>query len=311
MSVEDSASWVRPDCRASSKKGGDNSQTLVRASTPGENITKRNRPASQQQNYTALQDNNNTKHDLASEIHYLRNEMSDLKTQIADMFARFESHMETVTSRVSTVETRLTTIEVNLQEFSTLKATVAILQEQVEYQAQMFLQNEVEISGLEETANENPYHIALVTAAKIGIKIADTDIDCVSCTGPRSNNENTNKNTNYPRPLVIRFMRKQTRDNFINSAKLRRNIDNKDIIENGQERKIYIIERLTKGNRLLFREARRKANEADYKYCWTKNGSIYIRKRTGDPGIRIRSYDDLSLLPYKGPDPNNLPNGTD
>ncbi|CAG4985231.1 unnamed protein product [Colias eurytheme] len=59
---------------------------------------------------------------------------------------------------------------------------------------------------------------------------------------------------------------------------------------------IYFNERLTQENRHLFRAARQQTKASGYKYCWIKNGVVYIRKQEGNPAIAIKKPEDLHQL---------------
>lgn len=141
-------------------------------------------------------------------------------------------------------------------------------------------------------------HTVRVIAHKIGISIDDQDIDYVSRAGPRRQ-QVSNTTDNLPRNLIVRFVRRHQRDNFLKAAKTRSPLHSTDIEISGANRQVYINERLTPGNRQLFRAARLAAKEHGYRYCWCRNGAILIRKQEGNPPIRIRNSDDLDR--YLGP----------
>lgn len=296
---EEANVWICPDCQAAAKKGGDNSQTPVRPSTPGENVTYRaNREVVHQYSEDLSLGSIDLK-TLTSEIRLLRQEMSNFRSEFAAVVASLalcQNHLDEVSSKLIATEKRVEALEDEQKQYANLKATIAILHQRIENQAQSQLKNEIEIAGLEETKNENPYHLALTTASKIGVNIAEEDLENVTRAGPRRNIDEEKSEPNLPRPLVVRFTRKGQRDNFIKAAKSRRNLISKDIVGHGPERKVFINERLTRDKRLLFRQARKQALEADVKYCWVKNGSIYIRKRAGNPAICIHSLDELHRL---------------
>ncbi|KAL4704819.1 hypothetical protein ACJJTC_001294 [Scirpophaga incertulas] len=56
---------------------------------------------------------------------------------------------------------------------------------------------------------------------------------------------------------------------------------------------IYISESLTSKARRLFYLARDLAKSTDYKYCWTSNGKVFIRKNDDSPHIEIKSENDV------------------
>lgn len=57
--------------------------------------------------------------------------------------------------------------------------------------------------------------------------------------------------------------------------------------------RFYVNERLTRMNRQLFYKAREEALRTRWKYVWTRDGKIFVRKEHGPPRCRIRSDDEL------------------
>ncbi|XP_047025530.1 uncharacterized protein LOC124634150 [Helicoverpa zea] len=237
---------------------------------------------------------------LTSEIKLLRDDVGDLKTNIkmlTDLLIQCNQRLELSEKRVTEAETKIQCLEKQVNEIPVLKATIQQLSEQVQSQAKSNLKNQVEILGINETTNENPVHTILTVAMKLGVDLQDTDIDFVTRTGPRFNNNSeitsSPRQENQPRPLVVKFLRHNKRNEFLRAGKTRRNISSEKLDVPGPSRTIYINERLTKEDRQLFRAARLRAKECDYKFCWIKNGTVYIRKKEGNPAITIKTMDDL------------------
>lgn len=59
---------------------------------------------------------------------------------------------------------------------------------------------------------------------------------------------------------------------------------------------VYISERLTYQARKLFAMSRKFASAQNYRFCWTAYGKIYLRKKEGDPAVRVTSEKDLEKL---------------
>lgn len=154
------------------------------------------------------------------------------------------------------------------------------------------MKNHLEITGIAEQSNENLSHVVIVASQKIGIELQESDIEDVLRVGSKASKTKTAKENLTPRPIVLKLLRKNKRDEILNAAKSRRNVTSENVVA-GQPSKIYFNERLTKDNRRLFREARTRANEYRFRYCWVRNGSIYVRKDDGNPAIRITSNLEL------------------
>jgi len=59
---------------------------------------------------------------------------------------------------------------------------------------------------------------------------------------------------------------------------------------------IFINEHLSKQNRSLFATAQEKKKALQYKYCWTKGGTIHMRKTDDSAVVTISSDADFINL---------------
>lgn len=217
---------------------------------------------------------------------------------MAKMQSEFCKCFDALTSKLLDYDARIRSLEEKEKENEFLKVQVTQLQDQLNKQMHNSLRRELEILGLSETPNENPYHLALTTANKIGIELEDWDLDYVARSGPPRKNE-PEDSKRLPRPLLVSFTRKTKREEFLKQAKNRRTLESTDIVGIGPQRKVFVNERLTNDTRRLFRIARLWVRDNGYKYCWVRNGTVYIRKREaqhGSPPIQIRNTEDLQKL---------------
>lgn len=230
---------------------------------------------------------------MISEMRLLRDDMAKLQ-------AEFINRFEGLTSKVYDFEARLIKLEEKERENALLKTQVTDLQIQLNNQAQQLLSSELEVMGLPETPNENQYHIILTTAAKLGMKLEEADVNFVSRAGPRRKDERTNS---QPRPLVVSFVRRAKREEFLKHGRSRRStLSSRDIVPTAPDMRVFINERLTSDGRRLFRDTREWVKENNFKYCWTRGGLIYVRKyegKDGSPALQIRSHGDLQKLSEK------------
>ncbi|KAI5641898.1 hypothetical protein NE865_05897 [Phthorimaea operculella] len=251
--------------------------------------------------------------DFTETTDFLANEQKDLKASITSAEQKIKQ-LETSNSQLQS-EVRSLAQRINKCDIIPLKAQISKLEGELNTRAQSSLLNEIEISGLVETANENLHHTVQVTARKIGINLEKCDIDWITRVGPKQNSIQSVQNSHgipnnspsltetdgkqaanqRPRPVVVRFTRKSRRDEFMRASKSRKDLTNEDIENCKTSQKIYINERLTKENRQLFRTARKVASQAEYKHTWTNNGNIFMRKGDGQffPVIHIRTEADL------------------
>ncbi|KAI5632256.1 hypothetical protein NE865_15035 [Phthorimaea operculella] len=255
------------------------------------------------------------KKDFSETTDFLAKEQKDIKINIISAEQKIKQ-LETSNSQLQS-EVRSLVQRINKCDVVPLKAQISKLECDLNNRAQASLLNEIEISGLQETVNENLHHTVQITAHKIGINLEKCDIDWISRVGPKQKSNQREQNSNFsaddapsksgtdekqtvkqlPRPVVVRFTRKSRRDEFMRASKSRKDLTNEDVENCKSSQKIYINERLTKENRQLFRAARKYASQAEYKHTWTSNGNIFMRKGDGQffPVIQIRTEADLEL----------------
>lgn len=82
-------------------------------------------------------------------------------------------------------------------------------------------------------------------------------------------------------PILVRFTERAKRDLWMTKRTALRH-DN-----------IYVNENLTKQLKALFWKAKQQAREKGYRFVWTRNGKIYVRKGEGTAVVRIEKDTDL------------------
>ncbi|XP_075990189.1 uncharacterized protein LOC142985831 [Anticarsia gemmatalis] len=237
---------------------------------------------------------------LISELRQLRQEMSEIRQEIKEQ----SSHIsKTIDERLAEYSNICQSKDI---EIATLKASVSHLQQVVANQEQQLIKNDLEIIGIPEQDNENLTHIVLLTSQKMGIKLTEADVDEVARAGPKRPKVSELRSTEAkrPRPIVVKLLRRQKRDELVQAARSRRNVTT-DNITPGPSQKIFVNERLTKANRNLFRDARLRSQKKGFRFCWVRHGGIFIKENENKQAIRILSSDDLDRI--LGPPPQSEP----
>ena len=115
--------------------------------------------------------------------------------------------------------------------------------------------------------------------ARLGLKISASDITAgYRIAGPRKG----------PRPIVVCFANRNTRDKVLESRKLLRHHQG--------DAKIYINEHLTRGNSEIFAVGRKLLKEKKICSVWSRNGHIYLKRSDRDKPSRILTLEDLTRL---------------
>ncbi|XP_077980256.1 uncharacterized protein LOC144435543 [Glandiceps talaboti] len=153
--------------------------------------------------------------------------------------------------------------------------------------------NNLEITGIPQDDDENTDNIVVKVAATIGVNISPADID-ISHRLPRKSNYHE-RNHPQPVPILVKFVRRAVRNNIYSARKHLRGVTSRNIGANSNNR-IYINEKLTPANKQLFYQANQRRKEANWKYIWTNNCKIFIRKISNDPAICISTPTDLNRI---------------
>lgn len=303
--------WMCPTCKSALPKG-DNSNTPVRGKIV--NVATRNENVNVNLNRGSkrTQSPDTDLSSLVEEIKEMRLELHELRVQYQEITISKQDLLglkEELRTMSDSVSKKLVEYDVLVRnkdsKISALEATVAQLHQTVNDQNQRELRNVVEIVGITEMPGENLYHLVMRTAEKIGVKLADTDIESVSRVGSRRSGTDSNSApSNMPRPIIAKLLRRASREELLKAAKSRRELTTEGITP-GNPTRVYLNERLTKENRSLFKLARIRIRQHNFRYCWVREGAIYVKKEEGRPAIRINYVSDLDKK--IGPDVGVVP----
>lgn len=162
------------------------------------------------------------------------------------------------------------------EKVATLEKENTELREEIEFIKQVNLSNSIVIYGIPIQKKVPDITLVQKVASKLGLTLSET-----FRLGTK-----TSASSSTP-PLVVRFVRISARTSFI-SAKNRKNLKTTDIGLQGESKRIFINEYLTRNNHDLLRYAK-QLKEHDYKYVWPAGGKVFVRKQEGDKAIIIRT----------------------
>lgn len=261
-------------------------------------------------------DENSPPGDTALEIttalkEYIAEQMSNFTQQLLTKIDTLATSIQTFNSRFNHIEERITTIEKRLDEkvndnIHELAVTVDRLKCELNDREQEILLNDIEISGIPEANGENPVHIATLIGNKLGVTIDERDVVGAERVGARrsfaavaggagGNVDGADETGGRagPRPLVVRLLRRSQRDELLRAARVRRAVDTAGLNLPSPPRRFYVNERLTRANRLLFRRVREMKQQLEWKFAWTRDGTVLVRRDVGESVKRIRSEADF------------------
>ncbi|XP_037298303.1 uncharacterized protein LOC119190444 [Manduca sexta] len=207
----------------------------------------------------------------SEDIHDFRKEINDLKNQVKEL-----EHFK--------------------KEANDLRLEVAELRLELSSQQQRQFLRDIEITGITEHKQENLIHTMSILSTKLGVELGPHDIDDVRRVGKRDTTDNVENSMRTPRPVVVTLTRRAPRDQLLRAARVRRGVTTEKIEVPGNPRQVFINEHLTKENRILFSKARTTGKELKFKYVWTSNGNIFMRRSETSTVVRITSEAVLNKL---------------
>ena len=172
-------------------------------------------------------------------------------------------------------------------ELDAIRTEIAALQVEMNNIQQYLRINNLEIVGLPDPNDGESDETLLINALNdldgLDEIVTPEDIDI---SHPMKSQRKDGKSVH-----VVKFISRKTKG-MILSAKKQEN--NKQFKFRNCE--VYINEHLSKVNRSIFAAAQEKKKNLNYKYCWTRGGTIHMRKTDDSPVITISTADDLNNL---------------
>lgn len=229
--------------------------------------------------------------------------MKSIQSDIKALSSKYDTLLDSVSfcsEKVSNFEnallkldTRVSATEKLVNENVALKNEIMNLTDRMNNLEQYTRTNNLEIQGVNEKIGENVYNILEIIGNAINCDISRNDIDTAHRVSHLSPN---NKN---PKAIIVRFSSRMKRDAFLAAAKNTRNATNKQepgiAIPNISNR-LFINEHLTNQNKTLLSKAKSVAKEKNFKYVWSKNGYIFMRRNDTSGIYKVNCVSDLEKL---------------
>ena len=152
----------------------------------------------------------------------------------------------------------------------------------------------VEIRGIPVAATpseEQTNNIVTNVGKLLGMDITQNDIS-VSHQMPQSQKH---KGKPGPPAIIVKFTRCDVKDNFYHARKQLKDLTTRDL-GYSKKNKIYLAESLTERNRILFKDCLKVKKDMEFKFIWTLNGKIFMRKDKDSAVHHINNKGDLQKI---------------
>jgi hypothetical protein len=250
-------------------------------------------------------DQKNTKHQ-----EYSKAQFENLQMQNQELTHKLDEQLK----RVNALESKHSELEIHITKQD---SAISLLQQQVDDLMQEKLANNVELHGVPERDGEDLSLLVNKVASMLGA--SDTGEKNAIAYVYRGR-----KLKNGPRPVIVSFKKHEDKVEWMKNRKAKTFADYRFPVEFSekagasgsksknpglQHRSMRIFEQLTPARRQLFFAARQAAYEKNFKYTWTRDGKILVRKNeTTKALIRINNLNDIDTKITLGEDASNNKN---
>lgn len=212
----------------------------------------------------------------------LRNSLSFL----SDAIDKNNAIMDRVMSELKKTQEENSTLR---QENIQLRSSVNNLEVRLRNLEQHSRRQNIEIDGLPETQGEDVNTILRDVARSIGVEMKSEQLVAAHRV-PSFNKKRTP-------PIIVRFATYEARDGWIAGFKRVRPLTANRINANfNGSSKVFINEHLSPENKQLLAKTKEAARAKNYKYVWSREGKVFVRRVDGERCIRVDAVSDLEKL---------------
>ncbi|KAG6439184.1 hypothetical protein O3G_MSEX000559 [Manduca sexta] len=296
--------YICPTCKAKKRENGSDS-------TPCRGSTEKPKPSPEVDPPVCSEPvrikDNDAIFSLTTTLKQVEKAFSAMQREMCSFTASLNSTTDDILlfrKELQDVKTQLKELDSYKTEVENLRCEVSELRQELAAQKQEKFLKDIEISGITEHKEENLPQIVSVLSVKLGVEMDSQNIDQIRRVGLRGGGPGA---LERPRPIIVTMTRRAPRDEFLRAARVRRGITTEMLQVPGNSRKVFVNEHLTKENRILFSKARSIGKDLNFKYVWSSNGSIYMRRSETSSILRVSSEAILLRL-KKDPTTSTEPN---
>jgi hypothetical protein len=222
-------------------------------------------------------------------LDYIKSQTEEITKNYAFLSLKYDDQQRQMKDMMAENKEMRDQVSVVLNSLADVQKENRQLRQKLDDMEQYSRNSNLEVVGVPETPSEVPEMIATTIAKKLGVPVQKEDIEAAHRVA----------SSRSPKPLVIRFKARSLRDKVLDKSRKQTQTEKlkaKDLCPDFKDTPVFINEHLTADRKKLITEARAKKNEKDYKYLWTKSGTIYMKKFDSSPPIKIVSTEDLVKL---------------
>jgi archaellum component FlaC len=234
----------------------------------------------------------NFKNEIFIELKSVKNETLELKVSVQHL----SDSMDDITKQFSDFQKELNKVKAENQELRggniLLNRRVTELEERVRDLEQYSRKNNVEISGIPKTPNEDVKTIVREVGKALGVEVQPSQIAAAHRI-PSYNK------TRVP-SLVVQFTERTMKEAFITKFKESRSqsfhLTANKVNHNFPNDRVYVNDHLSPENKVFFAKLKAKCKELGYAFVWCRDGKFFIRKSAGERAIKVSTYQGIDQI---------------
>ena len=182
------------------------------------------------------------------------------------------------------------------KENTDLRVRVSKLESDVQNLEQYSRRQNLEIIGIPESQNENVGSITLKVLQHIDASVSADDVDVTHRLGSKTPNDpNLPQPQPKSRPIIVRFTARRVRDKIYDQRMSLKTFKTKDLGFKG-DGNIFVNENLLPSTKQLLAKANLARKAKAYRYLWTSNGRLLVRKNADSPALLIACEADIAKI---------------
>lgn len=174
------------------------------------------------------------------------------------------------------------------REKEIMKERISHLEETMERNEREKIKNNIIITGVEKQENEGGRLADIVRSIAGSMNVKLETADLIACNRKEGR-------TDCP-PIIVQLAHKELKQKILDARRTIGSIKTRECNIKGKNNEIYLNEQLTTQNTALFYQARLLRKEKQYRYVWTRDGNIYLKKADTTQKIKIKNIEDLRLV---------------
>ncbi|XP_028170985.1 uncharacterized protein LOC114360465 [Ostrinia furnacalis] len=223
----------------------------------------------------------------------MESDVKQLKEDISDLKSSINTNIDGMSQRVSQIEDRLVPLEKVKSEMEELETVIRDLVESNSRNDQWVRRSNIQLNGIPYKNGENLISTVKRLAQLCDFPLnVDTDIDFVTRVALKNDVDNKSKT----KPVILKLQSRYKKDDFLAALRKLKSIRASDLGFSGSESRVFANDHLSAKNKYLLQQAKMKAKEKNYLYCWVRNCTVMVRRNEKSPVIHITSDNDLKKI---------------